>query len=344
MKLQHCKYANFKWLEITIELIILQAEVHNLQRASAEFSQLSAEKLALARELEVLKPEVSYLRSQAASYQTLLSEKVSLQQQVDFLLTKVEAEKRTIQNLKAEKEKQQPKDANLDDELKHLHGQVLKKGDRCEKLKQEVQKRLANQNFRLVTMKSKLDTSRPQSYIRGEQPKETLTKLQNTKIASNTRFHYWSNPAAENHSMQKSHDQSSSHLGDDTVIGTPGDFQSKKAKRDTFSVIGDKSTFPITPFLNRPSKTVPWNTIEESSLDGQLSKKAVIPRDALSNGREHDKEGLTDTLYNSKPSEKPAENAPINKSESFTAKKTKRLISISSAAQNPQILRQRRKP
>ena len=227
-------------------------------------TKLLTEKLTLARELSSLKPEIDHLRAQAASHQTLLSEKLSLQRQLSALQVELEMEKRTTQRAMAKEGKFQAEEAKAATQLESLQAEVAKERRERQRVEREFQKSSSDWETNKTTLESRLDAFRTKLKSTKDQLKETQAELKAAQSAAHAEAaRSTSNTLAKN-AGREGRKRIASRMDDDTIIGTPGDSRpAKKTKRGS-ALPGDKSTFSITPFLNRTASVAPESPLQES--------------------------------------------------------------------------------
>lgn len=209
------------------------------------------EKLTLARELSSLRPEVDHLRSQAVSHQALLAEKLSLQRQLSTIQVELETEKRSINRVLAKEKMAYTEDIKVESRLETLQRELAKERRDRQKHECEARKAYTDSESKISTLESRLDAFRTKLKTTKEQLKETQAALESAQDIPNTSTrgkkpndmkttlakHLWKRPAAQ--------------IDADTMIGTPGDLPAAKKSRRASCSVGEKSTFSITPFLNR---------------------------------------------------------------------------------------------
>lgn len=216
-------------------------------------TKLLTEKLTLARELSALKPEVDHLRSQAALHQSLLAEKLSLQRQLSTVQVDLETEKRATQRASAKEGKLQAEDAKFESRLESLQTDLTKERRERHKVEREAQKDSIESENRITTLESRLDAFRNKLKSTKEQLKEAHTSLQ----AAQASNHGKQGRASSTSLAANPRKRAAAQIDAGTIIGTPGDLPvAKKSKRGP-TLIGEKSTFSITPFLNRTASVAP---------------------------------------------------------------------------------------
>lgn len=238
-------------------------------------TKLLTEKLALARELSALKPEIDHLRSQATSHQTVYSEKLTLQRQFSTLQEELEMEKRATERVMAKERKWLAEEARVARQLETLQAEIGKERKERQKLEEESQKILTDRETEIKTLESRLDASRTKLKTTKDQLKESQAELRVARLTAEA-----SRPISSNttrNAGREGRKRTASLMEDDTVIGTPGDLEAAKKIKRASALPGDKSTFSITPFLNRTASSGPGQLDQgfDDSGAGQDEKAAA---------------------------------------------------------------------
>ena len=221
-------------------------------------TKLLTEKLTLARELSTLKPEIDHLRSQLEFDRSILAEKLSLQQQVVSLQTEVETARRTTQHALAKADNFQAAEANLESQINMLQAQITNERRDRQRFEREGQQASTELKCRNTTLESRLDAFRTKLKTTKEQLKEAQAALEIARTTAQSISRNTSKADTTNPSLFKaSRKRGAVHRESDTMIGTPGDLPAAKKSKTLASTVGEKSTFSITPFLNRSASVAP---------------------------------------------------------------------------------------
>ena len=226
-----------------------------MNSVSSDSTKLLTEKLALAREVATLKPEIEHLRSQYALSQNVLAEKLTLQRELSTVQVELETERRAVQRTKANISKSTEVDLKLETQIEDLKKEVAKERREAQKIERESRKQATEWESQKTILESKLDAFRNKLRSTKEQLKETQKELeenQSSKAAQRLEQVSIKSTIANPRKRQ------TAHFDPDATIGTPGHNGVHAAKRaKTSAVPGDKSTFSITPFLNRTVSILP---------------------------------------------------------------------------------------
>ena len=221
-------------------------------------TKLLTEKLTLARELSALRPEIDHLRSQSTSHQSLLAEKLSLQRQLSTVQVELSTEKRATRRALAKEEKLQDGDAKLESHLESLQAELVKERRERQTVERVARKDSTESEIRIATLESRLDSFRNKLKSTKEQLKDAHTSLQTAQSSSHSKPNRASastNPATS--LMGHTRKRGAAQIDADTILGTPGDLPAAKKSKRGSTLIGEKSTFSITPFLNRTASVPP---------------------------------------------------------------------------------------
>lgn len=242
------------------------------------------EKFALTREVNRLRPELEHLQSQLTNHQAVVAEKHALRRQVDTLEVELENERRARQRTKPKND-----DGELDELRSHLQEAEKKLAaakKEKEKMRRDHEKALAHATGRteqlegdqtaaitklkqtqaelkevrtqLKNVQQELDESRTEleevrTSASAPEPSHSTTvptKAEGPAKATGAKAKKSAKAAVDANRKRRMEELSL----DDVSIGTPGnDSMSRPPKRrgmEQASVV-EKSTFSITPFLNR---------------------------------------------------------------------------------------------
>ena len=238
-----------------------KTELSSLNGVTTDSNKVLTEKLALARELSSLRPELEHLRSLSSSHQSLLADKLSLQRQVNTLQVEIENERRTAQRLTSKDGRSRADVANVEASLEAAQADLAKERRERQKSDRDHQKSTTELENRITTLESRLDSFRTKLKSTKESLKEAQAEVQKAQaVKKNQTTEKAANPGK----------RKLSELHADTLIGTPGDLPVAKRGRLNPTMPGEKSTFSITPFLNRTISIPPESPGQNvSGSDGE---------------------------------------------------------------------------
>ena len=241
-------------------------------------TKLLTEKLALAREVTSLKPEIDHLRSQTVAHQAILAEKLTLQRQVSSLQVELELEKRATQRALAKEGKLQVEDARTAAQLESLQAELTKERKERLKIERDAQKVSADWETRRSILDSRLNSLKTQLKATKEQLKDCQSELQSARTAGRAAAGRSTSQLALDEGTRDTRKRVASCMIDDTIIGTPGNLLATKKTSRGSTVPGDKSSFSITPFLNRTASIAPDNCVEEFENKGADETNETLGR------------------------------------------------------------------
>ncbi|SPO07140.1 uncharacterized protein DNG_09834 [Cephalotrichum gorgonifer] len=262
----------------------LQTELKSLESVSQDSAKLLAEKLAVTRELNVLKPELEHFKSQLSHQQSVVAEKLALERQLNSLEVELEAVKRSKQRAQRdEKDERDELRARVEDLEKKLEAEKKDK-DRVRKDGERSLAEATAQNEmleeRLGTMKMKLRQTR-------EELKKCQAELSEASMtAADVSERSMTLPAARKQTMKRKAEVATTAIS----IETPhaDDKQVKRALKKraldaTQANVGEKSTFSITPFLNRSKgvdESLEEDDVDQSYIPNNKAEPAAVVEEA----------------------------------------------------------------
>lgn len=240
-------------------------------------TKLLTEKLALARELSSLRPEVDHLRAQAASNEKLLAEKLSLEHQLATLQVKLETEKKSTQRILAREGKARAEDAEMESQLQVLQAEVSRERREKQKTEREAQQASSTWEAQKTNLESRLESLKTKLRATKESLKESQQELQNARATAKPAFDERAVSTIVRPTVANPRKRAAAQMLSDSMIGTPGDGANQKRTKRSSALPGDKSTFSITPFLNRTASVAPESPEEatKSALDGDNTAEAA---------------------------------------------------------------------
>lgn len=262
-------------------------------------SKTLQEKFALDRELNRIRPEIEHLKSQLTSHQAVVAEKQDLQRELNSLEVELQNERRSKQRLQqksdteasedwktrlaavekkhaSERKEWEKTEKEHERELREAQGQSERLEERVSTIKSKlksVQSELKDARDELERSRVELEATRKVSRKANDQPKKTVTMK--TQPARKRRVNELSM--------------------EDISIGTPGPDEATlkrplKKRAAELALVGEKSTFSITPFLSRTK-----NLSDESmDLPSLTNKPAGVPEAVIEEEEEEEEEERED--------------------------------------------------
>ncbi|KAM6528145.1 hypothetical protein FALCPG4_009158 [Fusarium falciforme] len=231
------------------ELAALQMEIASLNDFRQESNKILQEKFALSHKLDQLQPELNHLKQQLETHRAVIAQKQDLERQVSSLEVELENEKRSKSRLQSK--------SRDDDQWK----------DQLEEAKRELEKTKKEHNRELREVRGEVERLEGLLEETRSKRKHAQTDLKNTRAeleACRTELEAARKAAQSNKPAKKTvtmkepgrKRRAQDMSLEDISIGTPGPdeatlkrpFNKRGAEH---ALVGEKSTFSITPFLNR---------------------------------------------------------------------------------------------
>ncbi|KAL8703277.1 MAG: hypothetical protein Q9201_003540 [Fulgogasparrea decipioides] len=244
------------------EIETLKAEIGSLHGVTMDSTKLLTEKLAMARELSTLRPELDHLRSQAASNQSLLAERLSLEHQTRTLQLELENEKRSMQRILVKDGKARTDEAKFESQLQALQAELNHERRERQKSQRESQDASHTWETQRMTLESRLESFRTKLRITKDSLKEVQQELQNARSTVGSKAHERADSKRGQMVGTNVRKRTATQMLSDSIVGTPGDMADDRRTKRMSTLPGDKSTFSITPYLNRTASAAPGNPPE----------------------------------------------------------------------------------
>ncbi|THW32609.1 hypothetical protein D6D10_02648 [Aureobasidium pullulans] len=325
-------------LDLTRQLSTLKPELDHL-RAQVEANQdLLSEKLALQRQISEMQTELDHAKSEAKraiAKRRNTQHDLNQQDEIDDLRKALTREKRLREKaqedleaaqaeLEREKETAQRKNtteaakaeenASVQVETEELRRQLAKERKERERTEKTQQKIQSDWDATKAILDDKLNQFRTKLKSTKEKLKETEAQLDEAQrsAAADAR----SMPVATEKATKQTKKRNAAQMDPDSQkLGTPG--QAKPAKKGRkAAAVGDKSTFSITPFLNRTMSIAP-----ESPEQAQEAPAEAAAQESDSE-LEADSPIATHIRPSTETAPKPLATVPASKSNIKKAKPT----------------------
>lgn len=228
-----------------------------IKSANCKSAELLAEKVTLDREVASLKSEVQNLKSQAVSHLIEVAEKSALERNLSSLQQELDLLKRSTQLTQAAQKKSQVEDEISQNKLKSLQAELEE--ERSQRLRTEelFQKASTDWESKKTTFELRSNTFRNKLRVTMEQLKACQAELHEFHTSGGPEPRLTPVRPGRKGFAKKSLKLSSIQKQDaDSMIGTPGEMPAAKKVKRVLTLPGDKSTFSITPYLNRASSVV----------------------------------------------------------------------------------------
>ena len=273
-------------LSLARELATLKPELEHLRSQASYQQTVLAEKLALQRQVSTLEVELETekrVSKRAAQKSRNSDAEVELQSQLDQLQKDLAREKRErekarkemelehqcqveelqrelAQEKRAREKNRKENETEFQDRLEELQKDLAREKRDGEKARKEAEKDLKSSETRMSVLESKLDQFRTKLRATKDQLKECETELSQARAAA-----VKAGPAASRGDIaaKNPRKRGALEMSTDVEIGTPdgvamrGKRPVTKRGRMDQTMVGEKSMFSITPFLNRTISMAP---------------------------------------------------------------------------------------
>jgi DNA repair exonuclease SbcCD ATPase subunit len=288
-------------LDLARQLSTLKPELDHLRAQVASNQDLLSEKLALQRQVSEIEIELDHAKSEAKraiAKRRNTQHDLNQQDTIDDLRKAITREKRLREKaqedletaqaeLEREKENAQRKNtteaakaeesASVQVETEELRRQLAKERKERERTEKTHQKTQSDWDATKAILDDKLNQFRSKLKSTKEKLKETETQLEDAQRSAAAGA--LSVPVAAEKATKQTKKRSAAQMDPDSQkLGTPG--QAKPAKKGRKAAgVGDKSTFSITPFLNRTMSVAPESPeqVEQAEAAAQESESEVEP-------------------------------------------------------------------
>jgi myosin heavy subunit len=224
-------------------------EIASLNDFRQESNKILQEKFALSHKLDQLQPELNHLKQQLETHRAVIAQKQDLERQVSSLEVELENEKRSKNRLQSK--------TRDDDQWKDQFEEAKRE---LEKTKKEHSRELREVRGEVERLEGLLEETRSKRKHAQTDLKNTRAELEvcRAELEAARKAAQSNKPAKKTVTMKepgrkrRAQDMSL----EDISIGTPGPdeatlkrpFNKRGAEH---ALVGEKSTFSITPFLNR---------------------------------------------------------------------------------------------
>jgi len=287
-------------LSLAREVASLKPEIDDLRSQVQANQGLLVEKLSLARQVKTLEAELKDERhaleskripSQSHTDEDALNEEITkYKAQIEKLKKELGKTRRDLDTSQKELEKVQydiqkseksdrTEDSINAEKLRELKAELAREKQERAKAEKQIAQAASNTDSDKAVLEDKLNQFRAKLRSTKEKLKETESELLEARNTNNGP-----GVVAEAKNPRK---RAFVQIDPDAAIGTPGDVNTKRNKRAT-SVLGEKSNFSITPFLNKTTSMAgggrhqddPVTSIENDnspSGERQRVKRPIIP-------------------------------------------------------------------
>lgn len=261
-------------LSLQRELSTAQVEIEQERRTIQRLMQQKNDDSAASEEVEELRQQLAKEKKQVQKLERQITKRANEKSTADAaLVDEFESVKQELEDARrktqhAERKLEEACKANSTSEgnsaqLDQLKADLAKEKRALAKAEREQLKKSSEWDAQKETLETKLDAFRNKLRSTKEQLKEAQDELERreqakfAESAAATKVRI-AGRAASVEPTQNPKKRTVARFDPDMTIGTPGNGgPAAKKPRTTLSTVGDKSTFSITPFLNRTMTILP---------------------------------------------------------------------------------------
>lgn len=241
------------------EIENLRHELALSNTVACDSQKLQAEKVRLSKEVSIIQSELEKFRSHNTSANTLLAEKQAATRQLNALEIQLEDEKRAHERTLAKQLQQTKEISGISSKLEEARQEL--ELERRQNQDNTNQKRRATRSPQPPLAGRNGGTNKRFGIPKDRDQEDTPVPQQAAAWGSTTTKVPTERPSEAE--LQKL----SSHLHPDLIIATPGAVRARDQQRKFSTLPGDKSSFSITPFLNRTTGLDESSTGSEDELN-----------------------------------------------------------------------------
>ncbi|RKL16378.1 hypothetical protein BFJ70_g15048 [Fusarium oxysporum] len=245
------------------ELEGLKTEINTLNDFRQDSNKVLQEKLALSHKLDQIQPELEHLKTQLENHRAVVAQKQDLERQLSSIEVELENEKRSKKRMQSKNHDNDQVKEQLDEAKREL-----------EKLKKEHTRELREVRGECDMLEGRVEDTRSKLKKTQGDLKDTRAELASCRAElEEARKALATNKSSKKSVTMKEHPIGKKRAQDlsmeDISIGTPGPDEAtlrrpSKKRGAERALVGEKSTFSITPFLNR-TKNLSDNMSDELS-------------------------------------------------------------------------------
>lgn len=246
-----------------VRLTQSQTEINSLNDFRQDSNKVLQEKLALSHKLDQIQPELEHLKTQLENHRAVVAQKQDLERQLSSIEVELENEKRSKIRMQSKNHDNDQVKEQLDEAKREL-----------EKLKKEHTRELREVRGECDMLEGRVEDTRSKLKKTQGDLKDTRAELASCRAElEEARKALATNKTSKKSVTMKEHPIGKKRAQDlsmeDISIGTPGPDEAtlrrpSKKRGAECALVGEKSTFSITPFLNR-TKNLSENMSDELS-------------------------------------------------------------------------------
>ena len=244
---------------------------------SAAYQNLLSEKVQLSREVSNLKAEVQKFKTQVTSQQTMVAEKHEMERQLSSLEVQLENERHSHERTRAKSSQQATEIAKLSTKVEELQATLAKELRVNQQYERDSRQQQETWKSQRESLEGKIETLRKQLRTAKDKLQETQHDLQQRR--GNVRSGDGDSKEARSRTIPLQRPGPTSDYHNGVTIATPGAVRVEDKMKRQSALLGDKSAFSITPFLNRTGDPVDSPIVSEIDEDevNETMKDNILP-------------------------------------------------------------------
>lgn len=207
-----------------------------------------------------MKQEIEQLRSIESSYQSMASEKSALQRQLSSVELDLENEKRVLARMRNKEQSEGESGANYKAQLEKLNKELIKE----RKDRENVEKNARAEAKEWARQRELMESQLSESKIKASKSKN---RFENTSRQISRNISSFDGAGSER-DADKPRNRNATNFKSDLTIATPGAVNASKKAQRLPTQPGHKSTFSITPLINRFGAPSSSSDSDDESGDG----------------------------------------------------------------------------
>ncbi|KAJ5475051.1 hypothetical protein N7539_008117 [Penicillium diatomitis] len=229
-------------------------ELSALNTTSTNNSGLLAEKVQLSRELAHAKSKLERLETQDTAHQAVVSEKQALERHLNMLELHLENEKHSHERTRVKGAEQASQMTKLLSMVDELQNELAREQRANQQRERKDQQQNGGWEKERSVMEAKIETLKKQLRSAKDKLQEARNDLQQRRSIVRNAESDNAGPEPQKIPLQNGGPSSDFHEAG-IVIATPGAVRVEDKTKKPSALPGDKSSFSMTPFLNRTGST-----------------------------------------------------------------------------------------
>ncbi|KAJ5627595.1 hypothetical protein N7528_005022 [Penicillium herquei] len=256
------------------EIQRLKDELSSTNSTSASHKSLISEKIQLTKELSNVKSELDRIKTQSSSQQASIAARQEMERQYNSLEVQLENEKQAHERTRTQLMQHSAESDKLNAQIVQLQNDLVKHTRASQQSVQEMRQQRTEFEGQRTVFETKIETLRKQLRSAKDKLQEAQHDLQQKRNTAKNNDGASIESQSRTIPLQRPGPSSDHHNG--LTIATPGAVRVQEKIKRQSALPGDKSSFSITPFLNRTGGPLDSpDSPELSDLDEREVKQAM---------------------------------------------------------------------